>query len=155
MQGNIGGWTTWPRCFPVQPSHKAVGMCFSQTQCLQFFTDKIKTSLKHVIRILILFGPYSRRMSFAPPSTSQKGGGEARSVWICDSTTNKPGIRKHASYLLGFPNVSYTNLRPSAPAHNAGPLVLPGYFSSWNTRFSFDPDILCTSFMAAFKSPSP
>lgn len=66
MQGNIGGWTTWPRCFPVQPSHKAVGMCFSQMQCLQFFTDKIKTLLKHVNRILILFGPYLRRMSLGP-----------------------------------------------------------------------------------------
>lgn len=155
MQGNIGGWTTWPRCFPVQPSHKAVGMCFSQMQCLQFFTDKIKTLLKHVIRILILFGPYSRRMSLGPLYLLERwrGGQVCLEYVIVLLTSRESG--NMLCLLPGFSNISYTNLRPSAPAHNAGPLVLPGYFSSWNTRFSFDPDILCTSFMAAFKSPSP
>lgn len=60
VQGDIGGgggwWHTWPRCFPVQPSQKAMGMCFSQTQCLQFYTDKIDNKVKHVIQILILWG---------------------------------------------------------------------------------------------------
>lgn len=60
--------------FPVQPSHKVVNICFRQTQCLQLYTDKIKNKVKHMIQILILLEPYSRRLSLGPLHLLEKEG---------------------------------------------------------------------------------
>lgn len=95
-------------------------------------------------------------MSLGPLHLLNKGGGAMGGVR--DSTTNQHAIRKHVKQVCllppGFPNVSYTNLRSSAPVHNVEPLVLPEFFSNRYTRSSFDPNILYTSFNAAFKSLS-
>lgn len=102
MQGNIWGWATWPRCFPVQPSHKAVGMWFSQTQCLQFLTDKItKTCNSNINIIWAIFKTDESR----PPLPLRKVEGRLGLSGVCDSTTNQQGIRKHVMppTSLGFP----------------------------------------------------
>lgn len=77
-------------------------------------------------------------MSLGPLHLLERGGAMAG---VRDSTTNQHAIRKHVNQVCllppGFPNVSYTNSRLSAPVHNVGPLVLPEFFSSRYARSSF------------------